>query len=102
MSGKRYPEAFKLEAVKQVSDRGYKVWEVADRWGFLTTDSLEIYRQRLGMVAMDRFEKFGSSDELMVIAEERVQQTSVDGPMSGADTPPGKVQFGVRSSGNAP
>ena len=25
MSGKRYPEEFKIEAVKQVTDRGYKV-----------------------------------------------------------------------------
>jgi transposase-like protein len=24
MSGKRYPEEFKIEAVKQVTDRGYK------------------------------------------------------------------------------
>ena len=29
--GKRYPEEFKLEAVKQVSERGYSVMEVATR-----------------------------------------------------------------------
>ena len=29
MRGKRYPEEFKIEAVKQVTDRGYKVGEVA-------------------------------------------------------------------------
>jgi transposase len=33
MSGKRYPEEFKIEAVKQVTDRGYKVGEVAGRLG---------------------------------------------------------------------
>ncbi|EHQ7046683.1 transposase, partial [Escherichia coli] len=29
MSGKRYPEEFKTEAVKQVVDRGYSVASVA-------------------------------------------------------------------------
>lgn len=29
MSGIRYPEEFKIEAVKQVTDRGYKIGEVA-------------------------------------------------------------------------
>ena len=28
MSGKRYTEEFKIEAVKQVTDRGYNLWEV--------------------------------------------------------------------------
>jgi transposase len=36
MSGKRYPEEFKIEAVKQVADRGYTVAEVADRSGVTT------------------------------------------------------------------
>ena len=31
MSGIRYPEEFKIEAVKQVTDRGYKIGEVAKR-----------------------------------------------------------------------
>jgi transposase len=39
MQGKRYPEEFKIEAVKQVTDRGYSVAEVADRLG-TTTHSL--------------------------------------------------------------
>ena len=29
--GKRYPEAFKIEAVKQVNERGYSVKQVAQR-----------------------------------------------------------------------
>lgn len=33
MSGIRYPEAFKIEAVKQVTDRGYNIGEVAKRLG---------------------------------------------------------------------
>ena len=39
MSGKRYPEAFKIEAVEQVVDRGYSVADVAKRLD-VTTHSL--------------------------------------------------------------
>ncbi len=39
MSGKRYTEEFKIEAVKQVTERNYKISEVADRLG-VTTKSL--------------------------------------------------------------
>lgn len=39
MSGKRYPEEFKTEAVKQVVDRGYSVASVATRL-YITTHSL--------------------------------------------------------------
>ena len=33
MSGKRYTDEFKIEAVKQVTERGYKIAEVAERLG---------------------------------------------------------------------
>jgi len=33
MSGQRYPEEFKIEAVKQVTDRGHSVADVAERLG---------------------------------------------------------------------
>jgi transposase len=39
ISSKRYPEEFKIEAVRQIVDRGYSVAEVADRLG-VTTHSL--------------------------------------------------------------
>ena len=39
MSGKRYTEEFKIEAVKQITDRGYSVGDVAERLG-VTTKSL--------------------------------------------------------------
>lgn len=32
MSGKRYTDEFKIEAVKQVTERGHSVAEVAQRW----------------------------------------------------------------------
>jgi len=39
ISNKRYPEEFKIEAVKQVTERGHSVAEVASRLG-TTTHSL--------------------------------------------------------------
>lgn len=33
MSGKRYPEEFKIEAVKQVTDRGHSITDVSERLG---------------------------------------------------------------------
>jgi transposase len=39
MSSKRYPEEFKIEAVKQVTEKGHSVAEVATRLG-TTTHSL--------------------------------------------------------------
>jgi transposase len=39
MSGKRYPREFKLEAIKQITERGYKIGDVAERLG-VTTKSL--------------------------------------------------------------
>ena len=47
MSAKRYPEEFKIEAVRQVVDRGYSVAEVAARLG-VTTHSLYSWLRRYG------------------------------------------------------
>lgn len=47
MSGKRYTDEFKIEAVRQVTDRGYPVKEVADRLG-VTTHSLYAWLKRFG------------------------------------------------------
>lgn len=47
MKGKRYTEEFKVEAVKQVSERGYSVAEVAQRLG-TTTHSLYAWLKRYG------------------------------------------------------
>jgi len=45
MSSKRYTEEFKIEAVKQVTERGYFVGEVAERLG-TTTHSLYSWMKR--------------------------------------------------------
>ena len=47
MSGKRYTEEFKVEAVKQVTDRGYSVADVAERLG-VTTKSLYDWIKQYG------------------------------------------------------
>jgi len=47
MSGKRYPEEFHIEAVKQVTARGYKVGEVAQRLG-VAPKSLHDWIKRYG------------------------------------------------------
>ena len=45
MSGKRYPEEFKIQAVKQVTDQGYSIASVAERLG-VTYKSLYDWVQR--------------------------------------------------------
>ncbi len=47
MSGKRFTKEFKTEAVKQVTERGYSVAEVAERLG-TTTHSLYAWIKRYG------------------------------------------------------
>lgn len=45
--GKRYTDEFKVEAVKQVTERGYSVQEVAERLG-ISTKSLYDWRSQQG------------------------------------------------------
>ena len=47
MSGVRYPEEFKIEAVKQVTDWGYKIGEVAKRLG-VTPKSMHDWIKKYG------------------------------------------------------
>ena len=47
MKGKRYTEEFKKEAVKQVTERGYSVSDVAKRLG-TTTHSLYGWLKKYG------------------------------------------------------
>ena len=47
MKGKRYTEEFKIEAVKQVTDRGYSVADVSERLG-TTTHSLYSWLKKYG------------------------------------------------------
>ena len=77
MSGKRYTEEFKIEAVRQVTDRGYSVSEVAERLG-VTTKSLYEWVKRYSDHA-DQFQATKVQDaeirrlkaELKRVTEER-------------------------------
>lgn len=46
-SGKRYTEEFKIEAVKQLTARGYSVADIAERLG-TTTHSLYAWLKKYG------------------------------------------------------
>ena len=59
MSGKRYTEEFKIEAVKQIIDRGYKLIEVADRLG-VTSKSLGDRVKKYGDAGSHPFRSRGS------------------------------------------
>jgi transposase len=47
VSGKRYTDEFKIEAVRQVTERGHKVTEVASRLG-VAMHSLYAWRRQFG------------------------------------------------------
>ena len=76
MTSKRYTEEFKIEAVKQVTDRGYSVAEVAERLG-TTANSLYAWMKRYGAPgpqanrADDQAEIAKLKAELRRVTEER-------------------------------
>jgi len=43
MRRKRYPDEFKIEAVKQVSERGYKIADVVERLGITMEIAVVLY-----------------------------------------------------------
>src|SRR5688572_14064644 len=69
MSGKRYPEDFKTEAVKQVTDRGYKISEVAQRLGITV-------KSRYGWI--DRDGKDSGAYQAMKSQQEEIRQLEAE------------------------
>lgn len=63
MSGKRYTDEFKIEAVKQVTERGYSVAEVADQLG-ITTHSLYAWKVKFGQPDAVRRSELDQSAEV--------------------------------------
>lgn len=63
MSSKRYPEEFKIEAVKQVTERRYPVSEVAGRLG-VSQHSLYQWLKRYGQPVEVRQEQQSQAGEL--------------------------------------
>lgn len=52
MAGERYTEEFKIAAVKQITEEGYKIADVAKRLG-ITTKSLYNWKDKYGETAVE-------------------------------------------------
>ena len=63
MSGKRYPDEFKIEAVKQVVELGYPVAQVAKRLG-IATHSLYAWKKKFGPDSAEHAEKVSAEKEI--------------------------------------
>ncbi len=63
MSGKRYPEEFKIEAVKQITEKRHPVTEVAARLG-VSQHSLYQWVKLYGQPEPERREAQSQQDEL--------------------------------------
>ena len=63
MSRKRYPEEFKIEAVKQVTEVGYSAYDVAERLR-MTTISIYNWIRKYGPDANDYQKASQESDEI--------------------------------------
>lgn len=62
--GKRYTQEFKIEAVKQITTRGYSVADVSERLG-ICTKTLYHWRSQL----LDEPKEVKSSDERLKVAK---------------------------------
>ncbi|SDI06219.1 transposase [Vibrio xiamenensis] len=69
MSHKRYPEQFKIEAVKQITVAGHSVADVAQRLG-TTTHSLYVWIKRYGPDSEEHFQKSAESAEIRRLQKE--------------------------------
>ena len=69
MSKTRYPEQFKIEAVKQVTEAGFSVAEVANRLG-TTTHSLYAWIKRYVPEAESLAEASAESSEILRLRKE--------------------------------
>ncbi|MDS6631925.1 IS3 family transposase [Klebsiella michiganensis] len=69
MSGKRYPEEFKTEAVRQVVDRGYSVASVATRLD-ITTHSLYAWIKKYGPDSSTNKEQSDAQAEIRRLQKE--------------------------------
>jgi len=76
MSSKRYTEEFKIEAVRQVIDRGYSVAEVADRLG-TTTHSLYAWKNKYGPDSAEHQVKTETDQEIRRLKKELRRVTDV-------------------------
>ncbi len=69
MSSKRYPEEFKIEAVRQITDRGHSVAQVASRLG-VTAHSLYAWLKKYGPEATQHQAKADEQAEIRRLQKE--------------------------------
>lgn len=69
MSGKRYTEEFKLAAVKQITDHGYSIPEVAKRLG-ITSKSLYDWKAQYGDQSGQYQKSKAADDEIRTLKAE--------------------------------
>ena len=74
MSRKRYPDEFKMEAVKQVIDRGHSVADVAGRLG-MTTHSLYAWIKKYGPDSVEHNAKTDDQAEIRRLKTELKRTT---------------------------
>ena len=78
MSSKRYPEEFKVEAVKQVTERGHSATDVAKRLG-VSQPTLYDWIKRYSLPEAQRVEQLGQSAEIRRLKAELKRVTEVPG-----------------------
>jgi transposase len=83
MSGKRYTEEFKIEAVKQITDRGYKISEVADGLG-VTPKSLHDWIKKYGNAGSQHQTITSQQEELRRLKAELRRVTEERNTLKGA------------------
>lgn len=74
MSNQRYPEEFKTEAVKQITERGHKVADVSARLG-VSQHSLYLWIKRYTLPVGERQVQTSHSDELRRLKAELKRMT---------------------------
>ena len=74
ISSKRYPDEFKIEAVKQVVDRGHGVADVAGRLG-MNTHSLYAWIKQFGPDSAERNAKTDDQAEFQRLKKQLKQAT---------------------------
>ena len=74
MSRKRYPDEFKMEAVKQVVDREHSVADVAGRLG-MTTHSLYAWIKKYGPDSVEHDAKTDDQAEIRRLKKELKRTT---------------------------
>jgi len=69
MSGRRYPEEFKIEAVKQVTERNHAVSDVAQRLG-VTSHSIYNWSKRYGPKTAEHQSKADEDNRIKALEKE--------------------------------